>query len=166
MENQLAQRCAYETEGGGKGAGQEKAGEECFSSRWLSLQAAEGNRLGCGWEPPFRIRRWKVVIGEVDGQREGRQKNGMETGEHVGIKAQGCSSEGPSPVIPAWGINCLVEWDVVSPPEGAPGVNEKGTRSGCVVRVWWLNGKGSGVELPGSLICVSLTRPLHLSPYM
>lgn len=41
----------------GQGPGQDKAGKEHFSSRWLGLQAAEGNRLGSGKVPPFRIRR-------------------------------------------------------------------------------------------------------------
>lgn len=46
--------------------------------------------------------------------------------------------------IPA-GINCLVEWDVVGSAKGTLGVNWKGTWSGCVVNVWGVKGKGSGV---------------------
>lgn len=79
------------------------------------------------------------MTGEVDGHGEGRQgKNEVETGmvwgdeECEGIKAQGCSSEQPSRVVPAPGMNGLVEWDVVGSAKGTLGVKGKGTWSGCM----------------------------------
>lgn len=55
------------------------------------------------------------MSGEVDGHGEERQEEteevqtGIREGrEHDGMKAMGCSSEEPSPVAPALGINCFV----------------------------------------------------------
>lgn len=72
----------------------------------------------------------------------------------------GCSSEEPSPVVPAPGINCLVEPDFLGSAKGTLGVKWKGTWSGACVgsqgqRLWCL-----------SLINVALTRLLYLLLYM
>lgn len=60
----------------------------------LLFQAAQpaswrrNHTSGSGWEPPFRIRRWKPVTGEVDGHGEGRQgKNEVKTGMVGGVRS-------------------------------------------------------------------------------
>lgn len=69
----------------------------------------------------------------MDRHREGRQEKTEEfhTGIREGtecedIKAMGCSSEEPSPVVPAPGINCLVGPDFLCSAKGTLGVNWKG----------------------------------------
>lgn len=85
------------------------------------------------------IRRSKLVMAEVGGQRgdAGLRRWTLASGEGGwnvrGIKAQGCSSEGASPVVPVPGKNCLVEQNVVGSAKGTLGVNWKGTWSGCGV---------------------------------